>query len=162
MIPPSSFDDSLNPQLSSPDLSNLPGAVNLPGQEISIVAGESCSADGMKNSRISKRGGLDWFWNMFKVPENDPGNSPKVCPASSSPAGDGQHLEPQTETGGDGPDGGNGGSGICGDYILICCPGELVEDSEALEYCWDCELISGFRGPYVLKICRSAEFASPL
>lgn len=153
---PSSFDDLSNPQLSSPsDLSTLPAGINLPGQEVSAAAGESCSANGIMKSPISRRDGLDWLWNLFKGTGGSPENSPKLCPApggTQSP----HEPEPEPKTEGHGSDG-RDPFGICEYSILLCCPGELVSDSEALEGCWDCELISGFRVACWLKLCRSTD-----
>lgn len=159
---PSSIDDLSNPQLSSPsDISTLPGTVLLPSQQVSAATGERCSADGIMSNPISRRNGLDWILNLFKGTGASPENSPKLCPAPPSSQG-GQRspneIQPQPQTGGDGS-GGRDPLGVCESNRLLCCPGELVPGSNALEYCWDCELISGLRVACGLTLCRSTVIA---
>ena len=111
---------------------------------------------------VSRRDGLDWFWNLFKGTEGSPGNSPKLCPVPPSfQSGSRSHEETELETETEGNDSDRRDPfGICEYSILLCCPGELVEDSEALEGCWDCELISGFGILCGLKMYRSTDVAS--
>lgn len=137
------FDVSSNPQISfPPDLSTLSGAINLPDQEVSDATGDGCSINSMMGSPISRRDGLDWLWNILKGTESSPNSSPKVCPAPPL-TGAGQSLEPNTQTGGDGPDGENDRSAICGDDTLVCCRDSVTRPLVDLEQCWDCELIRG-------------------
>lgn len=140
-IPPlSTSDDLLSSALLLPSNSGLsPTPDTLPGQEMSVALEESCHISGMTSSRMRGRDlSLDWLWNMFKGPGIPTKEDPKVCP---TPPSEEQPLAPQTETGGEGPNGPTDPNDPCEDYTLVCCPGELVADSEALEHCWDCEFI---------------------
>lgn len=155
-IPPiSGSEDSLSSTLlfpSDPSLSLAPDS--LPGHEVSLAYGENCPISGTTSSKVRRRGlNLDWLWNQFKGPESPTKESPKVCPTSPSEE---QPLAPQTETGGGGPNGPpSDEDDPCKDYTLLCCRGDFVEDSEALEMCWYCEFIRGL-GFFScgLKMCR--------
>ena len=142
-IPPiSGSEDSLSSTVlfpSDPSLSLAPDS--LPGHEVSLALGESCPISGTTSSKVRRRDfNLDWLWNPFKGPDPTK-EGPKVCPTSPSEE---QPLAPQTETGGGGPDGPpSDEDDPCKDYTLLCCRGDLVEDSEALEMCWYCEFIRG-------------------
>lgn len=140
MVKIPNFDDSLGSGTLFPSDPSISPADEFPDQTLLVAGRESCSTNGMKIRKVRTRGfGLDTLWNMFR-PDGDSEQSPTVCaPNSPSSPSKEKPVEPQTETGGGGSSGPLNPGDVCAPgYTLLCCPGELVEDS-ALEHCWDCE-----------------------